>query len=1086
LDVLGFAEGEKEGLFRCISAILLLGNLRFVADSEGQAAFACPEQVSTLCRVLGVGQADFSAALLNPVIRAGSEVVSQARDVAQVTQAVEALARALYDRLFTHIVARINQAIDRQFTNTTPSSGSTTFIGVLDIAGFEIFEQNSFEQLCVNYTNEKLQQFFNHHMFVSEQEEYRREGVAWDFIDFGLDLQPTIDLIEKANPIGILACLDEDCVVPKATDRSYCEKLGALWRGRSAKFEMTRFGDAFALQHYAGRVEYRTDGWLEKNKDPLNENVTRILAHSSHGIVAGLLSDYALADEDVYRRGGKRGQFRTLAQKYRESLTLLMQQLHTTKPHFVRCILPNVEKRAGLVDASLVLDQLRCNGVLEGIRICRLGYPNRIAFADFCRLYEILSPSPLGEDKKAAALSLLDALCRDCDSYRVGHGKIFFKAGELGQLDELRDQRLSAILQRFQARCRGALARHAKTKLIRQAEAKEVLQRNCRHFLALKRWDWFRLYSRVKPLLNVTRAENKIEELEGELERIQEEREQQLGNLRGELEAERDKLMALETSRREYERELGLLKIQLDEASESKAMLTERLAEMERESALVKERLSNDLSAKTKEFNLKTEAQQAFEAELRQQLEDQKGMVSSLKAQVEEAEFERLKLQRSESSLKARIQEMEGALDDLKQAKKDLELRLRAAEDLKRELEDRLADESLEEERRKEYQIGFDAQQRQLKARHQEELAALSDDFEAARKRLQREVLQLSADLEAERKQSAAHLAAVRKYESGADSLSSKLEAEMRAQEGWKRDKERLEARIKDLMRSHQESVEREDQQQLAISSAGEQLRALKAQLGQFEDEHIFGERQRKQVEAKLEKAQESLSHASGVISRLEASLSEAEAKVKELCASLAAEQDENVVLGERLRASEHLIKLHQHQKDDANRLLEEAQEEKRRLEQQLKDLQIRLLEHDDDPSIRSVSSSAVNASAISAICAQIEAECREREAVLRENRKLERSLQELSSRLSLQDHERISLEEALAKQEIRQRKTQTRLDEVEQALGEAELGKRRAERELAEEREETKRVLRELERLKAKQVSAQPQPMATGFVNIE
>lgn len=1084
--MLGFAEAEKEGLFRCISAILLLGNLDFVADSEGQADFSSQDQVSTLCKVLGVQQADFSAALLNPVIRAGSEVVSQARDVSQVAQAVEALSRTLYDRLFTHIVARINQAIDRQFT-CTPSAAST-FIGVLDIAGFEIFESNSFEQLCVNYTNEKLQQFFNHHMFVSEQEEYRREGVAWDFIDFGLDLQPTIDLIEKANPIGILACLDEDCVVPKATDRSYCEKLGALWKGKSAKFEMTRFGDAFALQHYAGRVEYRTDGWLEKNKDPLNENVTRILAHSGHSIVASLFSDYANTEDDIYRaRGGKRGQFRTLAQKYRESLTLLMQQLHTTKPHFVRCILPNAEKRAGLVDASLVLDQLRCNGVLEGIRICRLGYPNRIAFGDFCRLYELLSPVALGEDKKAAALSLLSALGRDCDSYHVGHGKIFFKAGELGQLDELRDQRLSAILQRFQARCRGALARHAKTKLIRQAEAKEVLQRNCRHFLALKRWDWFRLYSRVKPLLNVTRAENKIEELEGELERIQEERDQQLGNLRGELEAERDKLMALETSRREYERELGLLKIQLDEASEAKAMLTERLAEMERESALVKERLSNDLANKTKEFNLKMEAQQAFESELRQQLEDQKATVSSLKAQVEEAEFERLKLQRSESSLKARIQEMEGALDDLKQAKKDLEGRLRAMEDLKRELEDRLADESLEEERRKEYQIGFDAQLRQLKARHQEELAALSDDFEAARKRLQREVLQLTADLEAERKQSAAHLAAVRKYESGADSLSSKLEAEMRAQEGWKRDKERLEARIKDLMKSHQEAVEREDQQQLAISSAGEQLRALKAQLGQFEDEHIFSERQRKQVEAKLEKTQESLVHASGVIVRLEESLANAEAKVKELSSSLATEQDENVVLAERLRVSEHLIKLHQHQKDESARLLEEAQEEKRRLEQQVKDLQIRLLEH-DDPSMRSVSSSAaINSSAISAICAQIEAECREREAVIRENRKLERSLQELSSRLSLQDHERISLEEALAKQEIRQRKTQTRLDEVEQALGEAELGKRRAERELAEEREETKRVLRELERLKAKQITTQTQSNApTGFVNIE
>lgn len=189
-----FSQAEQLSLFRVIATVLHLGNLAFAPERDDQAKLSPEAQssVEKLCHVLGIPVAEFTRSLLKPKIKAGRDWVTQARNCEQVVYSVEALARAIYERMFGELVERINQSI------YSPSSKST-FIGVLDIAGFEIFELNSFEQFCINYTNEKLQQFFNHHMFILEQEEYKKEGIEWKFIDFGLDLQPTIDLIEKTS-----------------------------------------------------------------------------------------------------------------------------------------------------------------------------------------------------------------------------------------------------------------------------------------------------------------------------------------------------------------------------------------------------------------------------------------------------------------------------------------------------------------------------------------------------------------------------------------------------------------------------------------------------------------------------------------------------------------------------------------------------------------------------------------------------------------------------------------------------------------------------------------------------------------------
>lgn len=194
MQIMNFTAEEQFDFFRIISSILHLGNLTFTADREDQAQLSDAAQivVQKVCHLMGLPVVEFTRGLLKPRIKAGRDYVTQARNNDQVQYSIEALSRSLYERMFGKLVDRINSTIDK------PSS-KKTFIGVLDIAGFEIFDVNSFEQLCINFTNEKLQQFFNHHMFILEQEEYKREGIEWKFIDFGLDLQPTIDLIEKAN-----------------------------------------------------------------------------------------------------------------------------------------------------------------------------------------------------------------------------------------------------------------------------------------------------------------------------------------------------------------------------------------------------------------------------------------------------------------------------------------------------------------------------------------------------------------------------------------------------------------------------------------------------------------------------------------------------------------------------------------------------------------------------------------------------------------------------------------------------------------------------------------------------------------------
>merc|ERR1711931_298340 len=511
---LGFTPGEHESMFKIITGILNFSNCKFKQKPrDEQAEVADTADGERVAHLLGLQVKDFLNSLVKPRVKAGTEYVNKGQSVVQVNYAITALCKAIFERLFFWIIERVNKAFETK-------NRRSYFIGVLDIAGFEIFEYNSFDQLCINYTNERLQQFFNHHMFVLEQEEYKKEGIKWESIDFGMDLAQTIDLIEK--PGGILAMLEEEYIVPKATDQTYLAKMHKVHAGNNKMYkkptpkETKQGGGDFVLHHYAGSVGYSVAGWLEKNKDPINEHTASLFSKATEGLVAYLFQDYN-PDKAGKRKGSA---FQTVSARHKQSLHGLMDTLMATSPHFVRYIIPNENKAPGEVDGQLVLHQLRCNGVLEGIRICRKGFPSRMAFSDFRQRYQILAASAIPPgfiDGKVAVEKLIEALQLDESEFRVGLTKVFFRAGIVGELEDMRDERLSKIVSQFQAYCKGHLMRMEYKKMCDQRIGLAVLQRNIRKFFAIRNWPWWKLYLLVQPMLSVARAEEEMEEKEAAL-----------------------------------------------------------------------------------------------------------------------------------------------------------------------------------------------------------------------------------------------------------------------------------------------------------------------------------------------------------------------------------------------------------------------------------------------------------------------------------------------------------------------------------------------------------------------------------------
>merc|ERR1712079_944415 len=516
-DIIGFTHDEKWDCFKLTAGIMTCGGVIFIQKGRddqaepGDSVF--PKKVAEL---FGVDCNAMLKAFCKPKIKVGTEWVTKGQTVEQAGNAVGGIARAIFDRLFKWLIIKCNDTL------IDATMKKANFSAVLDIAGFEMFEYNGYEQISINFVNEKLQQFFNHTMFVAEQEEYVAEGIDWAMVDFGMDLAACIIMFEK--PMGIWAILEEESLFPKATDKSFEDKIKSTHLGKSPPMakpqSKTDKSAHFAIIHYAGTVSYNVTGWLEKNKDPVNDTVVDILKKSSNELLTVLWADHpgqsAPPEETGGKKKKKKGGAKTVSSVYLVQLAELMTTLHSTEPYFIRCIVPNTHKKPLEVEPPLIMHQLTCNGVLEGIRICMRGFPNRMLYPDFKARYQILGAAEIASssDNKTGVYALMDKIEFSRDRYRLGHTKVFFRAGALAGLEEARDGIVLKLVRWLQGEIYGVLRRRVYQKKADQRNLLLIIQRNFRKFMQLRNWGWFVIIQKTRPLIGAVNMEEELRLLE--------------------------------------------------------------------------------------------------------------------------------------------------------------------------------------------------------------------------------------------------------------------------------------------------------------------------------------------------------------------------------------------------------------------------------------------------------------------------------------------------------------------------------------------------------------------------------------------
>ncbi|KAF2219669.1 P-loop containing nucleoside triphosphate hydrolase protein [Elsinoe ampelina] len=459
LTRIGVDVNQQAQIFKILAALLHIGNIKIAATRTDSQLAADEPSLVKACRLLGISADNFAKwTVKKQLITRGEKIMSNLSQ-AQAIVVRDSVAKYIYSSLFDWLVDTINSSLARPEILESVKS----FIGVLDIYGFEHFTKNSFEQFCINYANEKLQQEFNQHVFKLEQEEYVREQIDWKFIDFS-DNQPCIDLIE--NKMGVLALLDEESRLPMGSDESFVNKLYTNFASEKSKFfKKPRFGkSAFTVCHYAIDVTYESEGFIEKNRDTVPDEHLEVLRGTSNQFLSDVLEIATAARERENasmsskpaapagpgkRPGAAAARKPTLGGIFKSSLIELMATINSTDVHYIRCIKPNEGKEAWKFEGPMVLSQLRACGVLETVRISCAGYPTRWTYEEFAMRYYMLVPSAqwTPEIKQMCDAILRRALGESkkdgTDKYQLGLTKIFFRAGMLAFLEGKRTDRLN-------------------------------------------------------------------------------------------------------------------------------------------------------------------------------------------------------------------------------------------------------------------------------------------------------------------------------------------------------------------------------------------------------------------------------------------------------------------------------------------------------------------------------------------------------------------------------------------------------------------------------------------------------------------
>ncbi|XP_053683121.1 unconventional myosin-Va isoform X3 [Sabethes cyaneus] len=515
MKTLGFDHPEISDIMKILAAVLHLGNIEFThkykkqtqeVDQEACTVASDDLHLNIFSDILKLDREQLRKWLITRQIESINDSVLIPQNKPQSEAARDALAKHVYAEMFQYIVQKINR-------NLAGSKKQSCFIGVLDIYGFETFDVNSFEQFCINYANEKLQQQFNQHVFKLEQEQYLKEGIEWTMIDF-YDNQPCIDLIE--TKLGILDLLDEECRMPRGSDESWVGKLFEKCT-KYKHFDKPRFGkSAFLIKHFSDTVQYESQGFLEKNRDTVSKELVNVLAQSGMKLCHKLMTaqdevqspSSSSSPSEVRGSGVKlvvsaaksqpadkrrkpmtqKQQRKTVGSQFRDSLTLLITTLHNTTPHYVRCIKPNEDKAAFKWEAPKIVQQLRACGVLETVRISAAGFPSRWQYEDFYDRYRLLCKRVQIVDwnVKSTCTNIVRNWLSDPDKYRLGKTQIFFRAGQVAYLEQLRSDVRKKHIILVQSLIRRFICRHKYLRLKRTALG---LQRHARGMLARKRAD---------------------------------------------------------------------------------------------------------------------------------------------------------------------------------------------------------------------------------------------------------------------------------------------------------------------------------------------------------------------------------------------------------------------------------------------------------------------------------------------------------------------------------------------------------------------------------------------------------------------
>ncbi|EFJ51474.1 type XI myosin heavy chain MyoB [Volvox carteri f. nagariensis] len=448
---IGLSEQQQSAVLATVAAVLHLGNITFTdSDGEGAVVAGAPGRraLEAAAELLGVEPEPLAEALTTRQIQTPEGPIATPLSVQAAVDARDSMAKVVYARLFEWLVSAINTAVDEAHNGTGAGGGSSggtppgrhLSIGLLDIYGFESFDVNDLEQLCINLTNEKLQQHFNQHVFKWEQAEYEREGVDWSYISFR-DNAEVLDLLE--GRMGLMDLLDELCRFPKASaeDLSHKYRSSAAVSANPRFTKLNRPATAFGVEHYAGSVTYSTQNFLEKNRDYVVAEHQSLLGRSRRPLLQELFAPEVPAAQF---------QFRSVSSQCRRQLAELMSALSQLQPHYVRCIKPNPSGAPGEFNAPYSLHQLRCGGVMEAVRIACAGYSYRRPFAAFLEHFWQLCPEPVHAQEDTPRVGEVDA----GPQYHLGHTKVFLRATAAAALERRRLAATNAAATTIQAHLR--------------------------------------------------------------------------------------------------------------------------------------------------------------------------------------------------------------------------------------------------------------------------------------------------------------------------------------------------------------------------------------------------------------------------------------------------------------------------------------------------------------------------------------------------------------------------------------------------------------------------------------------------------